>query len=137
MKTRAALIILVLLISGLLAGCRTDPNHEFIQGQWLFANAQGDSRSGTGHVYYEWRFDNGSFSSYFEVAMGKPQTLDGYYRILSSEGDQIVLEIYDLDGTQASQYTDRTGQITLTIDRENEQLKIARQWFYRGYTKSD
>jgi hypothetical protein len=121
----------------LLSACQSDPNHAYIQGQWLFANALGDSRSGTGHGFYEWRFDNVTFSSYQEIALGKPETLYGYYRILSSEGDQIVLQLYDLDGTRASQFEDRMTEITLTLNREDNLLQIGRTLFYQGYTATD
>jgi hypothetical protein len=135
MKSKLFFALIVVLVGILfLSGCANDPNHEFIQGQWLFANEHGDSLSGSGHLYYEWRFDNGYFSMYREILLGMPSTLYGYYRILYSDEDSITLQIYDLDGTEASQYTDRVGELTLTIHREDDTLDIGRTLFYRAFT---
>ena len=50
----------VFCICLLLAGCQPDPNDDFIQGTWSFANEQGDERSGSAHVLQEWWFGRGA-----------------------------------------------------------------------------
>jgi hypothetical protein len=113
----------------LLTGCRPDPNEQFIQGTWLFANEFENERSGSAHVYQYWRFGGGSFSFYQEIAFGSPQFADGHYRILDSTADSITLELYGIQGTRPM--SDPT-EMKILLDRERDTVRISRVLYARG-----
>ena len=128
-KTSIRLLLPLVLILLSLTACAPDPNEEFLQGRWIFANEGGNDRSGPAHVFYEWVFAGGTFSREFAVAV--PMTLYGNYRILESRENYLRLEIYNLNGTESYAYTDQKGEIVIKLYPEKDQIKIQGQVFYR------
>ena len=103
-----------------------DQNDQFIQGTWNFVNESGNERSGPAHLFNQWAFIGGNFDYIYQV--GAPQTLYGKYRILESGEDQILLELYDINGTQQHS---PTQQLMIRIDRENDQIRVGRILYER------
>ena len=130
LRIRVGVIGLLCLFTLALTAC-ADVNDQAIQGVWAFANEGDDYRSGSLHVVNEWTFQGGTFDYYFEVALGSPLTLYGYYRIIESGENYLHIELYDLDGTQASGYTDRRGNLYLEIFPETGELRINGDLFER------
>ena len=89
------LIWVALLACLMLASCASsDPNVRFIQGKWTAAGDQGE-----GHSWYlEWSFGNGTF----EMSGYPPIYQSGKYRIESSAGGTLTLELYDQSGDLSS-----------------------------------
>ena len=127
-KTLARLLLPSVILVLSLSAC-TDPNEEFIQGRWVFANEHNIERSGPAHVLYEWVFSGGTF--FTQTTVAEPQTLYGNYRIIKSEEGLLRIEIYNLNGTRAYAYTDQKGELDIQIDTENDQIRIQGELFYR------
>jgi hypothetical protein len=118
------LSIIFIFLSGLLVGC-SDPNDEYIQGIW----AAGDV-----HYWAEWVFENGYYAYTSMISIhGTTQQRYGYYRIIKSEGDQLILE---LTNDSSSDPFDETAEIAITIDREADKLKIGRNEYNRVIARS-
>jgi hypothetical protein len=118
------LSIIFIFLSGLLVGC-SDPNDEYIQGIW----AAGDV-----HYWAEWVFENGYYTYTSMISIhGTTQQRYGYYRIIKSEGDQLILE---LTNDSSSDPFDETAEIAITIDREADKLKIGRNEYNRVIARS-
>ena len=122
------LIVFALLLLTLPA-CTPNPNEEYIQGTWAFANEFEDPLSSPIHVFDQWWFGSGRFHYQNEVAMGFPQVVEGNYRILKTTEDQITLELYNVQGTEAIQ---ENHQLTLTLIRADDTLRFGRTLYYRA-----
>lgn len=122
------LLLTLILLPFLLTACKQDPNEEFIQGIWEFANESGDERSGRVHLFYRWQFSAGTFYVEQEIVMSKPSVSEGRYRILDSSEDLIVLELFDVEGTflQSDPY-----ELRIEIDRENNTARFQNTLFNR------
>ncbi len=121
----------MLCLPFLATGCALDPNEQFIQGRWEFVNTTGDDRSGPLHFYWSWVFDRGTF--FEERLLGVSainEYMQGRYRIVSSEGDRMVIEIYDLHGTLEYE---ENAQLWIEIDREADRIRIRQATFERGF----
>jgi len=113
-----------------LPACTPDPNEQFIQGIWSFANEAGNERSGSAHVFFEWQFSNGTFFVQQEIIMGKPLASEGRYRILESAEDLIVLELFNVKGNYV---LSDPFELRVEIDREKDTARIQRTLFERVF----
>jgi hypothetical protein len=120
---------LLLLLLFTLAACTPDPNAEFIQGTWEFVNETGEERSGAAHVYQVWQFRGGSFYFEQEIFFGFPQYAEGHYRMLESIEGEVVIELYDVSGTQP---LGNPAELTILIDEANDTLRIQRVLYVRA-----
>ena len=86
-------------------------NEDYIQGAWRAAG-----ETGIRAWFLEWTFDNGNFkqTGYPPIAQ------EGRYKVISSDGDQITLELYEQKGTFGA--GKRTLQILID---EDDQLTIS------------
>ena len=130
MKTKFLIPTLSILLFFLLSACTPDPNDQFIQGGWSFANETGDYLSGKTHVYHVWQFSNGTFFVQQEIAMGNPLVSEGRYRILESEEDLLILELFNVEGNYI---ISDPYELRVEIDRENDTARIQRALFDRVY----
>ncbi|HLF90937.1 MAG TPA: hypothetical protein VI451_18485 [Anaerolineales bacterium] len=130
MKNRRLFIPFILLTLLFLTACTLDPNDQFIQGGWSFANETGDYLSGKTHVYHVWQFSNGTFFVQQEIAMGNPLVSEGRYRILESEEDLLILELFNVEGNYI---ISDPYELRVEIDRENDTARIQRALFDRVY----
>jgi hypothetical protein len=108
----------LLLLAALVGGCTTDANDSYIQGNWH--HVQQRSRS----VYHNpaedidyWTFDRGTYI--WRSCCLHNHYEDGRYRIASSEGDSITLQLYETGRQQAE-----GRQIRISIDRDQGTLRI-------------
>ena len=112
-----------------LSACSRNPNDLFIQGVWITAEDQGEGNPDP--VYYEWQFNNGTFYVFQEVRGGSPLASEGSYRILESDGDLLVIELYDISGDRFT-YTNNPVDLRIQIDQEKETLYFNRTLFERA-----
>lgn len=130
MIKRSLLVLLILLPLLFLTACTLDPNDAFIQGGWTFANEEGDYLSGRTHVYHVWEFNNGAFFVQQEIVLGKPLVAEGRYRILESDENLLVLELFNIEGNYISE---EPYELRIEIDRENNTARIRKTLFERVY----
>lgn len=128
-RTFSPLLLLTLaILPFLLTACTPDPNEEYLQGIWEFANEAGEERSGKAHLFYRWQFSDGTFYVEQEIAMGKPLVSEGRYRILESDAENIVLELFAVQGNfiLSDPY-----ELRVEIDRENLTARFQKVLFNR------
>jgi hypothetical protein len=130
MKNKRLFIPFILVTLLFLTACTLDPNDKFIQGGWSFVNESGDYRSGSTHVYFVWQFSNGTFFVQQEVILGKPLVSEGRYRILESEENKIILELFNVQGNYIPE---EPYELRIEIDRENDTARIQKTLFERAY----
>ncbi len=108
--------LLFVLSCLLLSACiPLDPNDQYIQGSW---EASGDL--GEGHSWFlKWTFNNGTFS----VDGYPPLQQTGHYRVKSSIGSTLTIELTDQKGDWPTD--DRT--ITILIDHGTNTMTIDNQ----------
>jgi hypothetical protein len=107
-----------LLVALLLSGC-SDANDQFIQGSWFFRDPHLKEVTGETYLEITWTFDRGTFE-FYACCFNDEQHLAGRYRIVESNDDHLVLELFNLRGGE------QTGrlEIGLRIDREQDALTI-------------
>ena len=122
-KTRLLFLLLILLTA-----CSTDPNLEFIQGTWVGTNEGG---IGAGGLFAQWQFSRGQFLAQLENPAGDVQVSQGSYRLEESEGDLLMLELYDISGDVFT-YNNLPVTYKIEIDRQAGTIKINSRVFVRG-----
>jgi hypothetical protein len=118
------LFLLPLLCIVLLA-CAQDPNAAFIQGHWT-ALDPGASRA----ERFEWAFENGQFFRLQELNRGDPLVTEGQYRVIQSEGDRIVILLYNITDDRIS-YENNDMEVRIDILREEGLIEITNTPFER------
>ena len=118
-------ILISLLLIFTLSACTRDPNVQFIQGTWENAQADGGNR------FFQWVFDNGTFTRQQEIDSGTFLYTTGQYQLVESDGDLLTLELFDFSGDRIS-YEDSPMTIRIEIDRVNDTAKIASTAFIRA-----
>lgn len=111
-KTLLIAVSLIILSSLACSWIITDPNEQFIQGTW----SQSGSLPGGFAWYSKYTFDKGMFT--IEGYPSFRQT--GKYRILSSSGDTILLELYDEKG----ELWKGSMRATITLDRAKDTISL-------------
>ena len=126
-----SLMVLLLLVAFILAGCKMDPNEEFIQGQWYDNNDHLANIPAESAQESFWLFDHNSFETYGCCFVNV--NFSGNYRILKSEGDNLQLELYNLSGMNAGIVfnKDETLWLKINIDRQADSIKLGSDWFAR------
>ena len=120
---RKKLIIFLLLIFTITA-CTLDPNEQFIQGTWEIPHADADNK------FYQWQFSNGTFTREQAIDRGSPLYTTGRFRLVESDGDSLILELFDFFGDRIS-YEDNPMTIKIEIDRANDTARITNTLFIR------
>jgi len=110
-----ALFWLVIAVG--LSGC-TDKNEVYVQGDWFFSapGVGGITQQMSVHTY--WNFDDGALVAH-SCCDDRPG-MSGQYRIVKSEGNSLVLELFDTEGTGVED----EYQVQIVIDRVAETLSI-------------
>ena len=124
LKPSLAALLILLLLALTLAGCKMDPNEEFIQGQWYdnddhLSNLAGESRQET-----SWYFEDKTFEVY--GCCFAEVDFSGYYRVVESEGDTLQLELYRLKGQSGNMLYKDTDviHVEINIDREADTIQF-------------
>jgi hypothetical protein len=117
-------ILISFLLIFTLSACTRDPNVQFIQGTWENAQADGGNR------FFQWVFDNGTFTRQQEIDSGTFLYTTGQYQLVESDGDLLTLELFDFSGDRIS-YEDSPMTIRIEIDRANDTARIANALFIR------
>ena len=115
--SKTMLLGLVLLLV-LLSACTPDENDTFIQGSWYYNDPHILEVVGESYVETYWTFDRGAYETY-SCCFVKFQQY-GRYDILESEGDKLVLELFNIDG----KFNSERGQIGITINRKDDTIKL-------------
>ena len=108
------LVIVLLLSSLILAGCARDENEEFIQGQWYDKDDHLANLPGESALELYWLFDDHYFEAY--ACCFTRSDFSGYYRIVSSEGDIMELELYNPKGYNGDFRFSSSDTLSLTIE---------------------
>ncbi len=120
MKIKTLLPLLSLLLAIILAGCKLNPNDEFIQGTWVNHSEHFQNLTGEQHLTSTWAFSGGMFT--FSACCFNIDTHQtGRYRILESEEDKLLLELFNVRGDEFS----FSGELLIKINREDDTLSIA------------
>jgi len=108
--------LLLLLTAGVVG--RTEESAAFIKGEWFFSapGVGGITRQTSVHTY--WNFDDGVLVAH-SCCEDRPGR-SGQYRIVGSEGNSLVLELFNAEGDGVE---DRY-QVQIVIDRAAEALSI-------------
>lgn len=114
-------LTILLALAGTLAAC-SNPNLDFIQGQWERGNV---------HYYDSWIFDGGEFLHQTGIDMINPRIETGSYALLESQGNELVLELYNLQDTYST-YSENRREIKIVISRETGEAKIGRGMYTRA-----
>ena len=115
---RRVVLVLCLLVAAVsLSGCR-DRNESFIQDSWFYSAPSVGGVTTESSVHTFWHFEDGSVDAN-SCCESRPG-MNGSYRIIKSEGNLLILEIYDIE--------DETGlqsyELQIEIDRERETLLL-------------
>ena len=123
--------ITLFAFSGMLAGCKPDPNLEFIQGIWYFNDPHLRDAPGESNMESTWVFHRGSFQ-HSACCFVKVQE-SGWYRLIKADDRGITLELFNLEGHVAGMQHSRQDsmEIRLVIDRGADTLKIGAAGPYR------
>jgi len=108
-----------------LSACTLDPNHQFIQGTWEIA--QPDAKN----EFFQWRFSNGTFTREQEIDRANTLYTTGSYRVIESNRDNLILELFDYAGDRIS-YENNPMTIKIEIDSTNDTARITNIGFVRG-----
>lgn len=115
---RRSVVFVALLLMIFFAGCM-GPNEEFIQGRWEYQSDHLSNIPAESHLHVTWQFYGGSFY-YYACCFNIDLELTGRYRILSTEGNIIDLELYDVQGSGSR----ISREIRIKIDSETDTLTI-------------
>ncbi|MCJ7550088.1 MAG: hypothetical protein MUQ30_10440 [Anaerolineae bacterium] len=108
---------LLLLLAAVAVGC-TDRNAAFIQGDWFFGAPGVGGITRQTSVHTDWNFDDGALVAH-SCCDNRPG-MSGHYRIVESEEDSLVLELFNTEGAGVED----GYQVQIVIDRAAEALSI-------------
>lgn len=119
MLSRLFLLTCAVFLLVVLSAC-TDPNDDYLQGRW----ARGDV-----HFWDEWVFDRGAFTHqvHIDVTAGNANQ-SGYYRLVESDGDTLVLELFNTQGRSSIEEQDL---LRIVFNREEDSARIQGATYYR------
>lgn len=118
------LVYIYLLLLLTLTACTLDPNEQFIQGTWEIA--QPDAKN----EFFQWRFSCGTFTREQHIDREYPLYTTGSYLVIESNGDDLILELFDYSGDRIS-YENNPMSIKIEIDLANDTARITNIIFVR------
>ena len=117
-KENAAFLLVSLMLAFILGACVPDENELFIQGGWYYNDRHIQEVVGESYLETTWYFDRGTYETYTCCFVEFQQF--GRYDILESEGDRIVLDLFNIDG----KFNSERVQLGITIDRGADTIKL-------------
>jgi hypothetical protein len=121
-------IAMMLLV---LSACSPNPNEAFIQGTWSIVNETDAGGSTSAIKYFEWEFREGYFYRQQELDPRSIIQSQGRYRILESDEDGIVLELFDIKGERFT-YNNSPTDIKIEIHRDQDTIRVVNMLFERA-----
>lgn len=106
------------ILSSLLAACTPDTNETFIQGSWYYNDQHIQEVIGESYSETYWNFEGGTYETYTCCFMTFQQF--GRYNILESDGDTLILDMFNTDGKFNSEHF----QLGIRIDRQAGTIRI-------------
>jgi hypothetical protein len=124
LKISMILIIILIMSSVTLSGCKKDPRVTFFQGIWYYKNAHLANIPGESAQVTNWEFDNGFFSIY--TCCFYKASYSGYYSVVERDENKLVLEMFNLRGQVGDLTFNKNDTINavLKIDTETDTLFI-------------
>ena len=121
--------LILTILACILIGCRMDPNHDFIQGNWYFIHQRNKPVYHTpGEDIEYWSFSNGTY--YTRSCCLHLDEESGRYNIIASTEDSITLSLFPKSGVQFSE----DYQVFIKINQVDKTLQINNHGpFYPGY----
>jgi hypothetical protein len=120
-KTASKTILLGLIfLLVFLSACTPDENEAFIQGTWFYNSLHIQEQVGESFLEVYWTFDGGNYETYSCCFQEFQQY--GRYDIVESEGDRLVLELFNIDG----KFNSERVQILVKIDRQADTISLLR-----------
>lgn len=116
--TKLGHYLLVLIAIALLAACTPDQNEAFIQGDWYYNDLHIQEVVGESYSETYWTFGRGTYETN-TCCFVKFQQF-GRYDIVESEGDTMILELFNIDG----RFNSERVQIGVHLDREADTIDI-------------
>jgi hypothetical protein len=113
-------LIGVILLFSFLAACTPDQNEAFIQGSWYYNDQHIEDQVGESYEETFWTFDRGTYETHTCCFIKFQQY--GRYDIVQSDGDKLVLELFNINGKLN---TERV-QVAITIDRQADTIRLLR-----------
>lgn len=99
-RLKLSIIMLTLFVSIILAGCKPNPVVDYIQGMWIYDDQHLRKVIAEPHWIETWEFDDGSFANR-GCCFGEVNIV-GNYRIVESDENSVLLELYNMQGIQAN-----------------------------------
>lgn len=117
-------VLLVLVLALTLVGCKQDPNDAFIQGDWYYWDVHLGQITGEQDLEIWWTFSGGKYS--LSACCFTKHQENGHYRITKSEGDTLILELFNRRGQIQGMNIprDEIGEIKIVINRTDDTIKI-------------
>ncbi|MCJ7659108.1 MAG: hypothetical protein MUO67_08160 [Anaerolineales bacterium] len=103
-----------------LSACTPDENDTFIQGSWFYNSQHIQEQISESFQETIWAFDRGTYET-DSCCFVKFQQY-GRYDILESEGDKLILELFNIDG----KFNSERVSIAITIDRQADTISLLR-----------
>lgn len=120
-QLKKSLLLMVLFVALLfVVACTPDQNDLFIQGSWFYNDMHIQEQVGESFEETIWIFDRGTYETYSCCFMEYHQY--GRYDIVESQGDEIVLELFNINGRLNTE----RFQIVVTIDRQEDTIRVLR-----------
>ena len=128
-RRQESVLLVLIALSVFLGGCKGDPNDDFIQGTWYHNDPHLANLSGEQQEESWWTFRQGlvgTFEHYVCCFVEIVQS--GNYTVLNSDGDTLVLELFNVRGHASgmSLEPDSTAEVRIQIDRQADTIKIDR-----------
>ena len=117
--SKPILLGLIFLLA-LLSACVPGENEAFIQGSWFYNSQHIQEQVGESFLEVNWTFDGGNYETYTCCFQEFHQY--GRYTVLESEGDRLMLELFNIDG----KFNAERVQIMVTIDRQADTISLLR-----------
>jgi hypothetical protein len=117
-KSRLGLLMGVLALVAFLVACASDENEAFIQGSWFYNSQHIQEQVGESFLEVYWTFDGGNYETYSCCFTEFHQY--GRYAIVESEGDRLMLELFNIDG----KFNSERVQILVKIDRQADMISL-------------
>jgi hypothetical protein len=128
-RNQAAILLVLIALGVFLGGCKSDPNNEFVQGTWYQNDPHLAGIDGEQQLESWWTFRQGIMGTFEHYACCFVEIQrSGNYAILESDGENLVLELFNIKGhaSRMSIAPGTTVEVRIKIDRQADTIEIDR-----------